>query len=247
MNKMTVWWKRLIVVGLIVSIITAMFILVPNEKKTVLTFGMFAGSQWDVPNDDCYKIIDEAIEEFEKEHPNVEVQYVSGILKDDYSEWLAQNALKGNLPDVFMVLPQDFDTFSSVGVLKPLDTMVKEDSSFHKENYYRGCYAAGEFEDHQYALPYESVPTFMFVNKTLLKKEHIKMPDNSWTCSKNEKIPVLSVDSEFYDELGNDPYVVTYNQIYGFHDVLKRTLLYLPISIFIWLLSIILLSYILEK
>lgn len=181
MNKMAVLWKRLIIVGLVFSIVTATLILFPNEKKTILTFGMFAGSQWDVPNDDCYKIIDEAIEEFEKEHPNVEVQYVSGILKDDYSEWLSQKALKGDMPDVCMVLSQDFDTFSSVGVLKRLDTMIKEDSSFHEENYYRGCYDAGKFEEHQYALPYESVPTFMFVNKTLLEREHIKMPDNNWT------------------------------------------------------------------
>ena len=32
-----------------------------------------------------------------------------------------------------------------------------------------------------YALPYESVPTLMFVNKTLLDKEGISMPDSDWT------------------------------------------------------------------
>ena len=42
--------------------------------------------------------------------------------------------------------------------------------------------------EHQYALPYESVPTLMLVNKTLLKKEHIKMPDNNWTWDDFYKI-----------------------------------------------------------
>ena len=42
--------------------------LVPKQGKIVLTFGMFSGNQSDVPNDDCYKIIDETIKEFEKEN-----------------------------------------------------------------------------------------------------------------------------------------------------------------------------------
>ncbi|MEG2751880.1 MAG: extracellular solute-binding protein, partial [Anaerorhabdus sp.] len=33
----------------------------------------------------------------------------------------------------------------------------------------------------QYALPYESVPTLMYVNKTLLEKEGILVPSNTWT------------------------------------------------------------------
>lgn len=67
------------------------------------------------------------------------------------------------------------------------------------------------------------------------------------TILKNEKIPVLSIDREFYDSLGDDSYVVTYNQIYGFHDVLKRTISYLPLSTFMWLLLNTLFSIILKK
>ena len=71
-----------------------------QQKTVVLKFGMFAGSNWDVPNGDSYKIIDQAIERFEKAHPNVRVEYVSGLQKADYSEWLSQQALEGDLPDV---------------------------------------------------------------------------------------------------------------------------------------------------
>ena len=52
-----------------------------QQKTVVLKFGMFAGSNWDVPNGDSYKIIDQAIERFEKAHPNVRVEYVSGLQK----------------------------------------------------------------------------------------------------------------------------------------------------------------------
>ena len=36
-------------------------------------------------------------------------------------------------------------------------------------------------EEIQYALPYEVVPTMLFVNKTLLRQEGIEMPQQDWT------------------------------------------------------------------
>lgn len=78
-NRTAFWWKRLVAVGLVLSILAIALVIVPKEKKTVLTFGMFAGNQWDVPDDNCYKIIDETIKEFKKEYPNVEIKYDSGI------------------------------------------------------------------------------------------------------------------------------------------------------------------------
>lgn len=180
-QKLEKWWKRLVIAGLALSLIAVSFVVYPKQKKIVLTFGMFAGNQWDVPDDDCYKLIDQAIKEFEEEYPNVTIKYESGILREDYSERISQKALKGKLPDVLMVLPEDFSTFSSVGVLKSLDSYIERDTSFDADAYYKGSYEAGTYGKHQYALPYESVPTLMLVNKTLLKKEHIKMPDNNWT------------------------------------------------------------------
>lgn len=175
-----IWWKNFLI--MLVFICAVLLVgCFPTRKKTVLTFGMFAGNQWDAPNDDCYKIIDETINQFEKKYPGVEVNYVSGILKEDYSEWLSQSALRGELPDVFMVLPEDFHTFASVGILKNLDTMIDADTSFHRDSFYPACYEAGQFSDSQYALPYESVPRLMLMNKTLLEKEKIPLPEQDWT------------------------------------------------------------------
>ena len=109
------------------------------------------------------------------------MKYTSGILKEDYSEWLSNQALNGALPDVFMVLPEDFTTFASIGILKNLETMLKADASLKKDAFYQGCYDAGTYKGNQYALPYESVPSLMLVNETLLKKNNISLPDNRWT------------------------------------------------------------------
>lgn len=169
-SKMQKWWKRVIAAGLVISLFSVGLVVYPKEKKRILTLGVFAGNQWDVPDDNCYKIIDEVIDEFEKENPNVTVEYDSGILKDDYSEWISQKALEGDLPDVFMILPQDFSTFSSTGMLKNLNSLIRSDRQFDKGDYYQESYEAGKYGENQYALPYESVPTLMFVNKSLLKK-----------------------------------------------------------------------------
>jgi len=152
-----------------------------QKQEKVLHFGMMAGSYWDVPTGNCYEVVDAAISRFEEKHPGVTVEYVSGILKEDYPEWLAEQVLLGKEPDVFMVPAGELDTFASLGVLKKLEPLIKRDKGFEISDYYDAAYHYGNIRDGQYALPYESVPTLMFVNKTLLSKEGIPMPGADWT------------------------------------------------------------------
>ena len=154
----------------ILVMIACFILIIYRPRQLTLTIGVFAGSNWDVPNGDCYKIIDQAIERYEKEYPMVQIEYESGILKEDYSEWLSAKYLKGEEPDVFMILGEDFNTLSALGALKNLDSLIQKDQQFHIENYYASVLYSGQYHNHQYALPYESNPTLMFVNQTLLKK-----------------------------------------------------------------------------
>ncbi len=179
MKNKKIWF---IVSILLVFIITLSSVYVTYSNRNItITFGMFAGSNWDVPNGNSYEIFEDAIARFEKENPNVKVEFVSGIQKDDYSEYIAQQALNAQTPDVFMTLGEDFSTFAASGVLENLDDWITKDKSFSLSDYYDASLQAGEYNNSQYALPFESVPTLMFVNKTLLQKEGIAMPDNNWT------------------------------------------------------------------
>ncbi len=157
------------------------FYLYERQKTTVITFGMFTGSNWDVPNGDTYEIIDQAIERFEQSHDRVKIEYVSGLQKKDYAEWLSQQALTGNLPDVFLVRSDDLHTFANVGMLEPLDSYIEKDPKMDAERYFTPALQSGRYQQSQYALPYESVPTMMYVNKTLLDQYGIPLPDNDWT------------------------------------------------------------------
>lgn len=151
------------------------------RREPVLTVGVYAGSYWQTPNGDCYQILDDAVALFQERHPGVRVEYVSGIPTDSYSEWLAERILKGTEPDLYFVLPEDFNLLASSGALAELDELMAADLELDPEGYYAPCLQAGRLNGKQYALPQESVPTIMFVNKTLLESHGIPLPDNRWT------------------------------------------------------------------
>ena len=138
-----------------------------NSQK-VITLGFFTGSAWDVPDAYTYQLIDDAVEKFEADHPGIKVQFVSGIPKNDYSEYIASALIKGNAPDVFFVLPEDFSTLASADALMELDGYIDRDVEYDKSRYYDASFAFGNISGSQYGIPFESVPSMMFVNKTLL-------------------------------------------------------------------------------
>jgi len=160
--------------------VVCLILLLPARPAT-LEVGLFSGSNWDVSNPNSFNIIDAAIERFERQHPHVNVHYYGGIPKEDYSEWLAQQYMIGHAPDVLFVLADDFEVLGTAGLLKRLDGLMQHDADFDVGRFYTTALDAGEFEGQQYALPYEVVPTLMFVNKTLLQNEHIPTPAADWT------------------------------------------------------------------
>lgn len=153
----------------------------PQAQTQELEFGMFTGSNWGVENADAFVIIDRAIERFEESYPGVTVRYTSGIEKKDYSEWCAKRLLEGEMPDVFMALDTDFNQYCSLGILQELNTFIESDPEFQSEEIFQTAMDIGKgMEEIQYALPYEVVPTMLFVNKTLLRQEGIEMPQQDW-------------------------------------------------------------------
>ncbi len=153
----------------------------PGFYEDVIKIGVFSDSYWEVQNGYAYQILDDAIAQFEERHPGVRVEYVSGIMKEDYSEWLSEEIVKGTEPDVFFVLGEHFNDFAEAGALKDLTHLIEEDEEFDEEKYYVSAYEYGSYEGTQYALPYECAPKLMFVNKSILMAEGIDMPKSDWT------------------------------------------------------------------
>lgn len=164
-----------------IFVFTALYFMEP--RPVILRVGVFAGSNWDVPEGNSYAYLDDVIGKFEAEHPNVKVVYQSGIRKKDYSEWLAGHALSGDIPDVFLIPQEDFDLYADRDALVALDDMAAKDADFQLTDFYPAPLAFGRSDTAKtlYALPVECVPRLMFVNRTLLEREGIPMPKDDWT------------------------------------------------------------------
>lgn len=147
----------------------------------ILTIGVFSDSYWDVQNGYSYRILEDAVAVFNKEHPDVRVEYVSGILKEDYSEWLSEQLLSGSAPDLFFILSGDFSILVEAGALKDLTALIDGDAEFDSDRFYSSAYEYGQYNGIQYSLPYECAPKLMFVNKSIMDKEGLEIPNEDWS------------------------------------------------------------------
>ena len=186
--KLTFYKTRRFRVGVSIIVMLAAFFIMTGQyrmvrfsKDKVLTVGVFSDNYWGIHYGYANKIVDDAISRFEKEHPDVQVRYESGIMKADYSEWLSEQMMNDTMPDVFFILGDDFSVFARIGALKDLDDLIKKDASFDPSEYYKTAYDSGNYSGSQCALPYECAPNMMFVNKTILDREQIAMPSRDWT------------------------------------------------------------------
>ena len=175
-------WRLRHLVVLVLVLVSGIlsFALWSSSHEKVLRIGVYAGSSWDVPNSRENKALDTLIKKFEKTHPHVKIIYESGIPKKNYADWLAEQVLKGEQPDLFMVPENDFSMLASAGALKSLDTLLTDDE---RAAFYPVAYEAGQYQGVSYALPVESNPIMMCVNKDLLEKEGISIPESGWTLA----------------------------------------------------------------
>ena len=172
---------RIVLTPLVILFCAACLCYALRPTPHVLRVGIFVGSPWGVPGVDLYGLFDESIAAFEEAHPGVEVTYVSGISRDDYGEWLAKRFLAGDEPDVFLLLPEDFELYAAQGALLPLAPLEKDDAAFDASAFYPAAFAYGQYDGESMALPLACMTRLMFVNKTLLAREGIAMPESHWT------------------------------------------------------------------
>ena len=178
--------KKLLLLAALLMALGGWLVYEQFFRKIELRLGIYTGSSWDVPNGHEYELIDRVIDRFEKAQPNVTVSYESGISKEDYSSWLSDTIINGDQPDIFILPENDFNLLASSGSLKKLNGFIAKD--LEVADFYDSAYQAGTYKTIQYALPFESNPTMMCINKDLLEKEGIELPTNGWTLEDFYKI-----------------------------------------------------------
>ena len=174
---MTMTKKVILIV--VAALVNVMIMFDPGRKMT-LYVGFYCDSSWGVPYSSSDNVINDVIALFEQRHPNVKVVYESGVRKQDYTKYLANLILTGKQPDVYMVPDDCFDLLASAKALEPLEDYMKNDH-ISSSLFFECSLSAGEYNGQQMALPFESNPALMCMNKDILKTCHVAMPDSSWT------------------------------------------------------------------
>lgn len=166
----------------ILSVSAVFFELLPSlHLPGTLHLGVFSTSNWDVPQSATYELIDQVIEKFELQHPGMKVEYSSGIIKNDYSDWLSDQIVSGDTPDVFMILDEDFNMLASMGAMLNLGPNLQNDRLDLNSLFFENAAVAGQYNGVQYALPVECNIDLMFVNTDLLQNSGIELPSRDWT------------------------------------------------------------------
>lgn len=118
--------------------------------------------------------LNQVVEDFNAEHPNVKVELVNAGSGNDHYNAL-QNAISAGSggPDIaqveYFALPQ----FAMTDALVDLSQFGAAD---HKDDFSPGPWASVNFNDGVYGLPMDSGPIAMYYNKTLFDKHGIEVP-----------------------------------------------------------------------
>ncbi len=179
LSRRAVWVLASSLAALAVVAVLAASLFLSGRGPFDLTIGFFAGSAWDVPNPTVNRLYDGIVADFRSKHPRYTISYRSGVRTRDYSERLAQDILRGEEPDLFFILPEDFTALASIGALADLGPYL-ERGDVDPGVFYDNALSAGRLGDVQYALPFEVVPSLMFANLSLLKRLGLPEPPPTW-------------------------------------------------------------------
>ena len=174
--------KKKWLIGLLslACIIFACFCYWQITTPVTITIGLFAGNNWDVPEEDSSTLIEKAADWFTEAYDNTRVDFETGITCEEYEDWLSAKILTGDAPDIMLVPGDMYATLVSNGTLENLDEIIEEDQ-YVLRAYYPAVRDACMSDGSYYTLPYEAVPELMFANKTLLEQSGIDVPVDDWS------------------------------------------------------------------
>jgi multiple sugar transport system substrate-binding protein len=129
---------------------------------------------------DHLKSLQALISIFEKQNPNIEVDY-STAPYDQYFTKLQTEIAGGTAPDTFELDYGSYLGYASSGALRDLGKLSKGDRSFSPSRFYPRAYAAFSLKGKQYALPESFSDVLLFYNKDLFRAAGVPFPTAKWT------------------------------------------------------------------
>ena len=170
--------RKHLIIGLVVLLVLAIVALVacsPRGQKDVKQDkGNITLTYWRLFDDS--ESFQPLIDQYQKEHPNVKIEYKKLEAKD-YEKQLVDAFASNRAPDLFTIhddwLPRYLDKLAAA----PTDKVKAEDV---KRDYFQVVSDTVIKDDKVYALPYSIDPMAMFVNSSLLSSADVSEPPKTW-------------------------------------------------------------------
>lgn len=146
-----------------------------------------------------------AITEFQKANPDLTVQ---SEWTDKYTDKLVAETAGGTSPDLAFTSDDDLFSLAAKGLLLDIAKYFQRDK-LNKGDYFPIAIDAQFLKGKQWAMPLDLGVWVFFVNKDLLQKASIPVPDGSWDFNKLQQVAQqLTVDSAGKTAPGVDPATV---------------------------------------
>ncbi|MGP3971818.1 extracellular solute-binding protein [Streptomyces sp. 6N223] len=137
-----------------------------DEDGATVTF-------WDTSNETEAKVFQAVAEDFEKQNPDVTVEYVN-IGFDDAENRFKNAAGANEAPDVMRTEVAWVADFASLGYLYPLDGTAAVDN---QEDFLDQAWASTQYQGQTYAVPQVIDTLALFYNKKLLDDAGVEVPE----------------------------------------------------------------------
>ncbi|WP_030670278.1 extracellular solute-binding protein [Streptomyces rimosus] len=128
---------------------------------------------WDTSNDAEKATYKKLAEDFEKEHPKVDVKYVSVAFGEANAKFKNAAGAGAGAPDVMRTEVAWVADFANLGYLAPLDDTPALDNA---GDYLPQALGSTKFKDKTYAVPQVTDTLGLFYNKRLLKEAGVGVP-----------------------------------------------------------------------
>jgi len=171
-----VYMTALTLLGLLVALAWAGPVrTVAHAQDTVhLTLG-----SWDDENGNRRHIA--AIEDFQEQYPNIEVEILPNPGGDWHTRILTQIAT-GDLPDVYMADSSFIPLYVESGGLVNLRPYIEGENGFNPEDtFYMSVYENGFYQGDPYVLAKDYSTVAVYANRSLFDAAGIELPQEGWT------------------------------------------------------------------
>lgn len=148
----------LLTIVFMLSIVGLVGQAIADEKVTF--WGPFSGPDG--------KLISKMVDRFNKQHPEISVQFVI-VPWEQYYDKVTVSVAAGNPPNCCIMHAHFLPQYAHQNVLTPLEELAKQ-VGIKKEDYIPSLWNAGIYEGRRYGLPLDCFPRFLFYNKRLLRE-----------------------------------------------------------------------------